>query len=234
MKDQYVGDINDYRKYGLIDKIAKVFGSNILFVWMLTGNDSTDGNKTTYLNKPQKYRQYNPELFDELVKIVEKKKKDKNIKNILAIQNSKLLKNYSFFTEILEDDASSRRKYFDDVYKISKKHDLIFLDPDNGIEIPSCKYGTKKSSKYIYWNEIEYIFNNLNKDILIYQHFPRKDRNQFINEITKECKAKLKNGKIIPIKTSNTLFLLIIKKTERLLDKLKAELDIWKGEIDFV
>ena len=49
MKNQYVGDIGDYGKYGLLRFLANK-GIKIGVNWYLTENDLTnDGNKTDYL-----------------------------------------------------------------------------------------------------------------------------------------------------------------------------------------
>jgi hypothetical protein len=232
MKNQYAGDINDYRKYGLIDVISKVFSKKILFVWMLTHDENNDGNKIEYLNKPHKYRQYNEMLFDELKTIVANRRKNNNLDNIIAIENSNFLKEYKFIDDFIEDDKESRTEYFEKVYKLVSKYDTIFFDPDNGIEIPSCKYGNQKSSKFIYWREIENIYN-LNKNILIYQHFPRKNRESFSKDIVKQCKSKLKGSEVIPIMTKNVLFIFITThNSKELIKKLKIELDTWKGEME--
>jgi hypothetical protein len=151
----------------------------------------------------------------------------------LAVEKNELFKKYGFFNEILYDKIDEREKYFEKVYKLSKKYDLIFLDPDNGIEVSSCKYGAKKSSKFVYWKEIENLYK-LNKDILIYQHFPRKERETYIKKLENEFSLKLTDAKIKMIKTPNTLFILITKKADKVLRELKNELNNWKGEIDFV
>lgn len=45
MKHQYFGDVNDYRKYGLLRTLAKD-DIHILINWMLTPNDgSADGRR---------------------------------------------------------------------------------------------------------------------------------------------------------------------------------------------
>jgi len=50
MKNQYVGDINDYHKYGLLRSLKQATGLDILISWMLTSDDtSKDGGKTEYL-----------------------------------------------------------------------------------------------------------------------------------------------------------------------------------------
>ena len=41
MKDQYFGDINDYRKYGLLRAITASSGLRLLVVWMLTPDEGS-------------------------------------------------------------------------------------------------------------------------------------------------------------------------------------------------
>jgi hypothetical protein len=230
MKNQYVGDINDFRKYGLIDLIHKTFNVKIFFVWMLTENSNNDGNKTGYLNDPSKYRGYNQELFDCMQKIVKNKQKDKDIKNILAIQNDSLFKEYDFFSDFITDNLKEREEYFNTVYKQANEYGLIFLDPDNGIEVPSRKYGTRNSSKYIYWNEIQNLCE-MKKDILIYQHFPMKDQKSFIGSIKEQCNLKMPSVTFIPIVTRNVLFILLTNKSNDLIENLKNKLNVWGDEI---
>lgn len=65
LKNQYIGDIGDYGKYGLLRFLSSK-GLKIGVNWYLTLNDgSNDGKKTAYLDKGDD-RLYDPELFDFL------------------------------------------------------------------------------------------------------------------------------------------------------------------------
>ena len=53
MKNQYFGDINDYRKYGLIRALQAEAQLRALVAWMLTPNDGRrDGGLRSYLREP--------------------------------------------------------------------------------------------------------------------------------------------------------------------------------------
>ena len=68
MKNQYFGDINDYRKYGLIRVLSGCGELSTGVCWMLTPDDGgSDGRKIEYLGKPEKWRLYDPALFDSLL-----------------------------------------------------------------------------------------------------------------------------------------------------------------------
>jgi hypothetical protein len=216
MKNQYIGDINDYKKYSLIEIISEVLNEKILFAWMLTDDDArTDGEKLYYLNNSNNERQLNPELFDKLKSI------DKSSCRIDTIQDL-LGENYNYYSESLYDSKEKRMNYFEALLIEAKKVGLVFFDPDNGMEVKSVKYGNRNSSKYVYWNEIQQ-FAELGKDILIYQHFPRKNREQYINDLKMELQEKTKL-EVLPISTENVLFLLATKQGGKL-NEIKNEWD---------
>jgi hypothetical protein len=64
VKEQYVGDVNDYRKYALLRALADGGRTKIGVAWMLTPPDGRpDGNMLAYLEKPS-FRTFDPGLFD--------------------------------------------------------------------------------------------------------------------------------------------------------------------------
>jgi len=64
MKNQYFADINDYLKYGILRAIANS-KLKICLCWMLTEDDNrNDGGKIQYLQDSDKWRKYDPALFD--------------------------------------------------------------------------------------------------------------------------------------------------------------------------
>jgi hypothetical protein len=59
VKNQYFGDVNDYRKYGLLRTLSGNGQYRIGVCWMLTADDGrTDGRFTGYLAVQQRWRQY--------------------------------------------------------------------------------------------------------------------------------------------------------------------------------
>ena len=65
MKNQYVGDVGDYGKYGLLRYISNK-GIHIGVNWYLTeDDDSNDGKFISYLSKESE-RKYDGELYDFL------------------------------------------------------------------------------------------------------------------------------------------------------------------------
>ena len=61
MKNQYFGDVNDYRKYGLLRILSASGQAGVGVCWMLTPSDGrTDGQLLTYLDQPARYRNFAP------------------------------------------------------------------------------------------------------------------------------------------------------------------------------
>lgn len=175
MKNQYVGDINDYRKYGLIRALV---GNNDLktgIFWMLTEDEpkKNDGQFVTYLEQRDQWQHYDKPLFDGLHDIVHKHRR----RDVSLIDN-KILPSAYFFAKPL-DNTATRKDLFRSAFDFFSGCDLIFFDPDNGLEIASKPIGRKYSNKYLYFSEVTDAFNR-GHSLLIYQHFPRINREQYI------------------------------------------------------
>ena len=73
MQDNYVGDIGDYGKYGLLRRVTAA-GLRLAVNWYRVvptrPGKQEDGKYTAYLDQPEKYRHYDPELFECLAGIV--------------------------------------------------------------------------------------------------------------------------------------------------------------------
>jgi len=73
------------------------------------------------------------DLFDCLKTIVI----NENKRTVCETGNHQIIPPARFFTDILPDDALRREEYFASFMKKTKGCDLIFFDPDNGIEVKS-------------------------------------------------------------------------------------------------
>ncbi len=51
-----------------------------------------------------------------------------------------------YFSEFVPDDRTGRTDWFESLLKKARDVDLVFLDPDNGIEVKSTPCGRKNSS----------------------------------------------------------------------------------------
>lgn len=208
MKNQYFGDVNDYRKYGLLRFLSSDGQFKVGVCWMLTEDDGrADGKFINYLNKPKLWRQYDPSLFDLLYKWV---LLDKN-RNITLMEGAYALSGAKFFSEILTDQSRLRTEYFKRLKDEFADCDLVFYDPDNGIERKSIVKGRRNSAKYIYWDEVVETFQS-GHSVLIYQHFPREERSAYIQRLVQEYRTRLNTSKVYWFRTTQVVYFLSVQE----------------------
>jgi len=230
MKSQYFGDVNDFRKYGLLRTIQRASNLCIGVCWFLTANDGgADGVLRKYLNQPKRWRHYDPELYDKLRRLL-----DTNVRRLVSHARTwELVSGASYFEQLLDDSWSARLAYFEAARHTLGNCDLIFLDPDNGIEIPSTKLGASGSSKYVYWQELKAIYAD-GQSILVYQHFPRVVRERFIPFLASRLNEELPESTVVAFSTTYVVFFLVQQpKHVDALDRAIREVQQqWRGQMD--
>ncbi|MFC1914914.1 hypothetical protein ACFLWK_01515 [Chloroflexota bacterium] len=213
MKNQYFGDINDYKKYALLRLIGKIGKIRTLICWMLTPDDlKPDGHRIQYLNEPNVWRKFDPELYDFLRQQVVVQKD----RNIFSIENSELLHNCYFYSDVISDEIEARKKFSSKIPELSQGIKLLFFDPDNGLEVKSVPPGKRKSSKYLYLNEVN-IFFSLGYSLMIYQHLPPKPRIPYIDELQTRIKNATNAKSVFIYSTQFSLFLVIPQSDHKLI-----------------
>jgi hypothetical protein len=229
MKNQYFGDVNDYQKYGLLRLLANNGQNKIGVCWMLTADDDrTDGKFISYLDKPQIWRQYDPPLFDLLNKWVA----SNGSRNVDLAQSTNILPGAKFHNELLTDFLDHRTGYFRRMQESLADCDLIFYDPDNGIEVKSTAKGRRNSAKYAYWDEIGGTFQS-GQSLLLYQHFRREERKSFIHLLVAEFQTRLKPFKIYWLRTSQVVYFLCVqeKHADAFAARVAVVAEQWGGRI---
>jgi hypothetical protein len=169
--NQYFGDVNDYRKYGLLRILANEGHLKIGVCWMLTADDGrTDGKFTEYLSDVHRFRPYDPPLFD----LIHKSIIPGQNRSVTLAQNANIVPGAKYYLESLTNSIVDRSAYFKNMGEKLSTCNLFFFDPDNGIETKSIAKGRRNSEKYIYWDEIGETFQ-AGHSIRVYQHFRRKE-----------------------------------------------------------
>ncbi|OIR24358.1 hypothetical protein [Bathymodiolus thermophilus thioautotrophic gill symbiont] len=233
MKNQYFGDINDYKKFGLLRSIMSSTDIKLLIAWMLTEDDgSTDGKFIKYLQEPKKWKKFDPPLYDEIQNLL----KNNGKRKVSLIEESAIMNNCKYHARLVPDQSEQRDTWFASLISQSKKFDLVFLDPDNGLEVKSKPYGRKNSSKHLYWQEISKLWAE-RKSLLIYQHFSRnkgETKEIFTNLKLGELSKKTKNSMVTSFTTSKVLFLLALQPEHHKYKepKVKKVQSNWAGQID--
>ena len=205
MKNQYFGDIYDYVKYGLLRQLSCHGKVSTSLCWMLTRNDERqDGHSVDYLREPSRWRCFDPAVFDCLRSAV----LDLKERNTRVVEESGLLPNTTFYSHLLTDGADERRKYFDEFLRLSHGRQLVFFDPDNGLEIKSVKYGRKGASRYLFLREVSQSFS-AGHSLLVYQHMPPKPRDPLIRDLANGLIRETGSQLVYVFSTPRVAFLLV-------------------------
>ncbi len=229
MKDQYFGDINDYRKYGLLRAIAHASDLKLLIAWMLTPNDtSADGQFISYLDQPAKWSHHDHELFNSLRELLSTR-----ARSVSMIEQSTLLPNTEFHSSVVPDSSHGREQWFDTLVRSAKSADLVFLDPDNGLEVKSKPFGRKYSSKFLYWREVRALWAS-GKSLLIYQHFIREKRSDFIQRMSLSLSQATPGSLVESFSTPHVVFLMALQPNHQRFhaDIVNSVLHAWGGQIN--
>ena len=227
MKDQYFGDVNDYRKYGLLRALRDGAGLRLGVWWMLTpGDGRADGKFIAYLGAAHRWREFDPPLFDALASAVPTQRR------VSVIEESGLLGDTLFAGMIVPDDLPARDSSFASAQDHLRPAELVFVDPDNGLEIPSCPPGRRGSSKYLLRRELAEIFA-LGQSVLVYQHFRREERLAFIERMAATLRAVTGASAISCFRTSHVAFFLVAQPEHeaRLRVATTQVVDAWGDQI---
>jgi len=230
MKNQYFGDINDYRKYGLLRALQSQSQGRLLVAWMLTPDDgSRDGGFRSYLQDPARWGRYDPELFDGLTALL----RSASMPDVSLIERSSLLPNTSYYSAVVPDASKDRDAWRQCLLSTASDIDLVFVDPDNGIEVPSKAVGRKGSSKYVTWQEIEGLWEG-GCSVLIYQHFRRERREAFAERMASELRERTGARFTEAFRTPHVLFLLAAQERHesRFREVTALLAQRWKDEIE--
>ena len=229
MKDQYFGDINDYRKYGLLRVVIGATGLRLLIAWMLTSDDgSTDGKFVSYLGDPSKWSHHDPILFQTLKEVLATHQQ----RRVALMEHSDLLPRAAYFSSHVPDKDADRNMWFNSLIQNAQGRDVVFLDPDNGLEVRSTPYGRKSSSKFLYWHEVEALWAS-GKSLLIYQHFIREKRLHFIQRMLEALGGATPGSSVEAFSTPNVVFLMALQAGHLKFHEaiVKSVQQGWEGQI---
>jgi hypothetical protein len=205
MKNQYVGDINDFVKYAFLRHLMRA-GNEVTICWMLTSDDArTDGNRRGYLDKPEQYRHHDPELFDALAGDL------REARDIESIEASGILPTARFLSDQIEDSQEVREGYFRRLCATLATRSLVFFDPDNGLDVITVCRGGRNSSKYLFREELAAVLQ-AGHSAIVYQHFPRVERRRFVQSVFESLAWPGRDVLCACVYTSHVAYLLFLQE----------------------
>ena len=192
MQDRYTGDVGDYGKYGLLRALRGSSDEALQLgvIWYRTdesivaADPANDGKHISYLQpaKSNEYRGCDPELYDRLREII-----GRNDRRVRAVENAGLLGQDTVFFDapvpgphpVASSFAKAlpRTRWAEASRRATENCALVFLDPDNGLEVKSVPITRAKAPKYVYLDEVGQLYRR-GQSVVIYHHLGRNGSHQ--------------------------------------------------------
>ena len=189
MQDRYTGDVGDYGKYGLLRQLCGLRDDaerlRLGVVWYrpepetVKSDPANDGKHIAYLRPKQepRFRPCDSALYEALREIV--KSGDRRVKRVK--QSGVLGADALFYDTYIPGPvagapgkarAAERRRWAADARRAVEDCDLVFLDPDNGLEPKSASIRSARATKYAYLEEVAPLVER-GQSVVIYHHLSR-------------------------------------------------------------
>ena len=147
MQDRYAGDIGDYGKIALLREL-QTQGLSVAVNWYRTEPLKTEKKADgTYKQDdgkhliPEKLKVCDKGLSDRLTRIAQGENR-----SVLEIERAGLIPGAIYFHEFVTTE--NRREWHSRALDALKGFDLVFLDPDNGMLVPSVGKKSARSVKF--------------------------------------------------------------------------------------
>jgi len=191
MQDRYTADVGDFGKYGLLRAITGMHPAGLPrlslgVVWYLTdtvmeqGDPAGDGKHTVYATDPRQARRFrpcDPDLFEAMGAVIE----DGDRRVAATRERDVLGPNATYYEDRIhtprrdqprEERLAARAAWIDGAVRAVSGSDVVFLDPDNGIEAASVRPQHKKGPKYAYLEELTALAGG-ERSLVVYHHLSR-------------------------------------------------------------
>ncbi len=174
MQHRYVGDIGDYVKLAILRALTP--GHHLGVAWWLypDENHNEDGRHIDYLQVAERWRPFDPFLFDVLKNIV-----SATDRRVQALEESLLLPGVVFFHEAIPtvgtplQRRTSRSAWFTRTLAALNRCNLVFVDPDNGLETANYSAGAIAGGKCVSLAELSAL-SRPDRALVVYHHQTRR------------------------------------------------------------
>ena len=174
MQERWAGSVGDFGKLALLRQLME--GRRLAICWYLTGQSNHEHERRyfDYLDRPGDFRHLAPEIFDVLKEITSDNRSETS--RIAALENSGLLNGALFHSKKVPKRASLRQLWAKELIESTSEADLVFLDPDNGIQ------GRRITPKHVALAEIAALRRQGRALVIVQRQSGRQAEPKFIAE----------------------------------------------------
>jgi hypothetical protein len=175
MQNRYVGDIGDYVKLAILRALSPGYRLGVAWWLFPDENHNKDGRHIEYLEQPDRWRRFDPDLFDTLQKVVASDQR-----HVRALEASTTLGGATFADEMLpvggpiDQRREARREWFLRVKQSLADSNFVFVDPDNGLEPGFYSHGSATAGKSVLISELRELAIP-GRCLIVYHHQTRRE-----------------------------------------------------------
>jgi hypothetical protein len=237
VRNNFVNDIGDYAKYALLRALcgSSPKGTRLGVIWYLTDHPERngDGRKRIHLSMDG-WENLDPGLLTAM-RLIEGTLSSPDDLNVGLIEDSSILPGgTAYFSEAVphaqttpQQRVSERAAWFERARIAVADCNLVFLDPDNGLEVRSVPVTSPLASKYATVSEIAALLEN-GTGVVLYQHGSRTPW----PEQRERTRAQITSGTSLPLTVRTLRFgaygaraFFCVTPSQRLTDAVNVGLD---------
>jgi hypothetical protein len=179
VQNRYVGDVGDFAKYGLLRLLTSETSLSLGVLWWLFADEThnSDGRHVSYLKNPA-FGALDPQLHRKLEGLLSAGRR-----SVRAVARSGILPDGTVFFDrpiFKSSDVSASRQlrerqreaWLRKAFTATANCDVVFFDPDNGLETASVARHSPKGGKYVFWDELMPFWRR-GQSLVIYHHLNR-------------------------------------------------------------
>lgn len=178
MQDRYVGDVGDFGKFGLLRALGRASPrARVGVAWCRYPDEchNGDGRHITYLAR-RDFATLDPVLHSRLGEIVKSGQR-----SLTAVERARILPSNTIYFGDATRDAGKvrpsirlnyRNSWLERALRDLELANLVFFDPDNGIEPASVRRDHPKAGKYVFWEDL-LPFWQRGQSLVVYHHLNR-------------------------------------------------------------
>lgn len=191
MQNRFVADVGDFGKYGLLRALLGMHPSDqgprlrLGIHWYLTpdGSGNNHGRHTRYLDPTAQnllhFRECDPDLYDALGDVLQRGRDLKNVEEAgIFPADTRYFNEPLSFSDLRgprsrEPRLARREQWTRSATENLSDCDLVFVDPDNGLEASSTTRYAPTGPQYLFYDELG-AYLDRGQSLVIYHHIGRQ------------------------------------------------------------
>jgi hypothetical protein len=189
VQDRYAGDIGDYIKLAILRHLAGGQGLGVAW-WLFPDEKNGDGRHIRYLEHPEKWMEFDPTLFSGLRSMVRSEQRTvASLHKLFPVGTRFACDQIPCLVTPYSYRPLEREKWFQKVKADLEGCDIVFVDPDNGLEPRSFSLTRRRAGKSVQFRELVQL-GEKGRTLIVYHHYFRQQHDQQIQVLASRLRRE--------------------------------------------